>query len=191
MLALIIAQTCQRADGKAHSRTYEELDNEASANKVRWCGFTASGRCNDQEVEVTTSTTGAGGGTCWEGHKSLCCDKTTSTSGVDDCAWSGSAPFCTTSTALTLGNPLLFFTSASCADGYPDKLTTGKYGYGGDQPCGYNFGFKSYCCKDPSKLSCTKLETRPDTHQTQSRTKTAHGIKAEQTNGLNGSTPST
>ncbi|KKK25249.1 hypothetical protein ARAM_003184 [Aspergillus rambellii] len=123
-----------------------------SAPTCKWkgtapfCGATSGGRCSSNEVEVTTSTS-ATGHSCWTGHKSLCCSKTDSDSTIDQCEWRGSAPFCTTAGVLL--SPAVFFTSADCDSDYPIKQTTSKYGSGGEQPCLYDGGWKSYCCKKP------------------------------------------
>ncbi|KAJ5735165.1 glycoside hydrolase family 18 protein [Penicillium malachiteum] len=61
--------------------------------------------------------------------------------------WSGSAPYCTTAGFLL--SPAVFFTSATCPSSNPIKQTTSKYGSGGEQPCLYDGGWKSYCCEDP------------------------------------------
>ncbi|KAJ5113892.1 glycoside hydrolase family 18 protein [Penicillium angulare] len=111
-----------------------------------FCGATSGGRCSSDQVEVTTSTS-ATGQTCWTGHKSLCCSKTDSDATIDKCEWSGSAPFCTTAGLLL--SPGVFFTSADCPSSNPIKQTTSKYGAGGEQPCLYDGGWKSYCCEDP------------------------------------------
>lgn len=80
--------------------------------------------------------------------------------------WEGSAPICSITALL---GPAGYYSSASCPKDHPDKLTTGKYGAGGEQPCksngGMKFspkyvltricnattcaGFKSFCCMDP------------------------------------------
>lgn len=61
-------------------------------------------------------------------------------------AWKGAAPICATG-AWTL-SPLTFFKSYGCSDGETEQ-TTSKYGAGGEQPCLYDGGFKSFCCKNP------------------------------------------
>ncbi|KZF20249.1 glycoside hydrolase family 18 protein [Xylona heveae TC161] len=124
-----------------------------SAPKCEWkgtapfCGATSGGRCSDNEVEVTTSTS-ATGHTCWTGHKSLCCSHTDSDNTLGQCSWEGSAPFCTTAGVLL--SPGVFFTSANCPSDKPNKQTTSKYGPGGDKPCLYDGGWKSYCCANPN-----------------------------------------
>lgn len=61
-----------------------------NAPKCEWkgtapfCGATSGGKCSSNQVEVTTSTS-ATGKSCWTGHKSLCCDKTTSDTTIDQC----------------------------------------------------------------------------------------------------------
>lgn len=114
-----------------------------------FCGATSGGRCSSDQVEVTTDTS-FGGHTCWTGHKSLCCSKSKCNTDIGKCKWSGSAPFCTTSSAVSLGSSACFWSEADCASGYRIKVTTGKQGSGGEQPCLYNGGWKSFCCSNPS-----------------------------------------
>lgn len=107
--------------------------------------------------------------------------------------WSGSAPFCTTAGVLL--SPAVFFTSADCPSDFPIKQTTSKYGSGGEQPCLYDGGWKSYCCADPGKrliddsrfmLSSLSRSLIFPLQQTLGPTVTALGIKAQQTAGLDG-----
>ncbi|QIW94573.1 hypothetical protein AMS68_000091 [Peltaster fructicola] len=113
----------------------------------KFCGLLSKNRCSDKEVEVSSTTVNPKDGTsCWTGHMSLCCEKDAADSDISDCTWKGSAPFCTT--LGVLDNPTVFFTSYGC-DSDEVEQTTGKYGAGGEQPCLYDGGFKSFCCKKP------------------------------------------
>ncbi|KAK3691994.1 hypothetical protein B0T22DRAFT_474971 [Podospora appendiculata] len=94
------------------------------------CGATSGGRCSSDQVEVTTDTSG-GGHTCWTGHKSPCCSHSTGNEDVGKCKWFGSAPFCSTDSAVSLGSSAFFWTSADCDSDHPEKITTGKEGAGG------------------------------------------------------------
>jgi len=107
-----------------------------------FCGAAGGAKCKDDEIQVTSATSGPGS-SCWTGHKNLCCKKTKSDSDIGTCAWSGSAPICT-----ALG-PFFTYASASCPDDKKNKITTSQYGNGGEQPCWWRAGFKSYCCSDP------------------------------------------
>lgn len=123
------------------------------------CGAAGGAKCKDNEVEVTSATSGPGKckllsdlylsyitdqlEACLTGHKNFCCSRNSADQNVGKCVWSGSAPICTAAA------PFFRFASASCPSDHSDKLTTGKYGNGGEQPCWYNGGYKSYCCSDP------------------------------------------
>ena len=53
----------------------------------KFCGLLSKNRCQDNEVEVTTTTTNPADGTsCWTGHMSLCCTQTKSDSDIDQCS---------------------------------------------------------------------------------------------------------
>jgi hypothetical protein len=78
--------------------------------------------------------------------------------------WRGAAPICTTIGILNIAET--YFTSAPCEDEHPKQLTTGKQGAGGEKPCLYNAGFKSYCCKDPSVYSSSCAGYLPSNHTT-------------------------
>ncbi|KAM5465149.1 putative chitinase [Microsporum ferrugineum] len=129
------------------------------APKCQWkgsapfCAATSGGKCNDNEIEIAATTDG-----CWTGHKSLCCSKTGSDDNFSACKWFGTAPVCAgkASVSFLLGGGLLgapfSFSSYGCKDekDKPLELTTGKEGEGGQKPCLYDGGFKSYCCPNPA-----------------------------------------
>jgi len=67
----------------------------------------------------------------------LCCEDTQTDTNYGACEWQGAAPICATWNffAVILNNPYLYYNSHSCPSDFPNKTTTGKYGYGGEQPC--------------------------------------------------------
>ena len=125
----------QRSDGKNKGNT--GTNTGCSGNDARlyccpsndmptclWRGTApfCDGKCNNGEVEVSSSTSGTGA-TCWTGHKVLCCTKTVSDASLSHCQWTGSAPYCSA-----------LFGQAQCPSGQ-QALTSSSYGAGGEQPC--------------------------------------------------------
>ncbi|ESK89422.1 class v [Moniliophthora roreri MCA 2997] len=149
-------RAAQRSDGKnrgnagiytgcsgGQTRNYCCPSNNVPTCEWRGTAPFCKGKCHDGEVEVSSDTS-ATGSSCWTGHKVLCCQETTTDSGIGSCHWEGSAPICA---AAALAGPLFYYASASCPADKPTKITTGKEGAGGEQGCVRTGGFKSFCCE--------------------------------------------